>query len=586
MPPTSDRPPDPLIGQVVDDRYRIIRAIGRGGMGLIYEAQATRLGGRLCAVKVLLPEFAASGTAAARFAREAEVAARVKHPNVIDIFDTGTAASGLRYIAMELLTGEGLDRTLRRGPLPWPRAQHITLQICRALAAAHAAQVVHRDMKPENCFRVTREDDDDFIKVLDFGIAKLIDTEDRDEDSRLTSTGSVIGTYAYMSIEQIDGEPIDHRTDIWAVGVILHELLTGQLPFRGKNQGQVWKAIHEHDLLPMRNLAPQMHIPAPAEAIVAQALARSLSERYPTIEALARAVASVQADGSQRAVTGKLGLPTLPPPTLPAPRRSAPTLASAPTQAAESPRLSQRTDPVSMHGLTELMPEAAVVDTDETALADAPHSTRPEARTELAPARTELAPRARTESALASTPTAPPPRRRAPLLLLALTALPVVALAVFLSQGTGPTEPPRAAPVTAEPAPAPVAAPTPEPTTAPEPKPTPPEPVAPGSTSIPTPEPGPAKATAPKKPESFKARFDRLVRSYPAKVKAEPCVLAKELKVRVDVAAATGAAQLVMPGSSQGLGVEPCLKRALARLKFARGGPGDTDLSAPVVLKP
>ncbi|MBL8969724.1 MAG: serine/threonine protein kinase, partial [Myxococcales bacterium] len=324
MPPTSDRPPDPLIGQVVDDRYRIIRAIGRGGMGLIYEAQATRLGGRLCAVKVLLPEFAASGTAAARFAREAEVAARVKHPNVIDIFDTGTAASGLRYIAMELLTGEGLDRTLRRGPLPWPRAQHITLQICRALAAAHAAQVVHRDMKPENCFRVTREDDDDFIKVLDFGIAKLIDTEDRDEDSRLTSTGSVIGTYAYMSIEQIDGEPIDHRTDIWAVGVILHELLTGQLPFRGKNQGQVWKAIHEHDLLPMRNLAPQMHIPAPAEAIVAQALARSLSERYPTIDALARAVASVQADGSLRAVTGKLGLPPRAPPPPPPPPPGAP----------------------------------------------------------------------------------------------------------------------------------------------------------------------------------------------------------------------------------------------------------------------
>jgi len=141
--PTSDRPHDPLIGQVVDDRYRIRRAIGRGGMGLIYEAEATRLGGRLCAVKVLLPEFAGSGTAAARFAREAEVAARVKHPNVIDIFDTGTAASGLRYIAMELLTGEGLDRTLRhRGPLPWPRAQHLTLQICRALAAAHAVPLV------------------------------------------------------------------------------------------------------------------------------------------------------------------------------------------------------------------------------------------------------------------------------------------------------------------------------------------------------------------------------------------------------------------------------------------------------------
>jgi tRNA A-37 threonylcarbamoyl transferase component Bud32 len=329
---------DPLIGQIIDGRYLIRRAIGRGGMGVVYEAEATRLGRRLCAFKVLLPEFTRSDMAAARFSREAELAGRVKHPNVVEIFDSGTTAEGRGYIAMELLLGESLDRLLRReGRLPWPRAQHIITQICRALEVAHAAKIVHRDMKPENCFLCVRDDDPDFIKVLDFGIAKLTSTEGHDAP-RLTATNSIIGTYAYMANEQVRGEVIDHRVDIWAVGVMLYEMLTGRLPFRGSNQGQIWTAICNYDPEPMRNIAPDAGIPEPVEAIVRQALARARDERFPTVEALARAIAGVNADGNIRTVTGELAGPVLAAVAAPFPG----------------------TDPVSPHALTELSENEAV----------------------------------------------------------------------------------------------------------------------------------------------------------------------------------------------------------------------------------
>ncbi len=265
-------------------------------MGKVYEAEAIRLD-RLCAFKVLPQAYTKDDIAVKRFRREAKVVALVKHPHVVEIFDTGTTSEGSGYIAMEMLHGENLARTLRHEKrIPWPRARHIILQICRALAAAHAKHIVHRDMKPENCFRISQESDHDFIKVLDFGIAKLMDPEGGEGALKLTASDIVVGTCAYMAYEQISGQECDHRVDIWAVGVILYELLTGVRPFRGENQGQIWTSIVQNTPSPLRFIAPGVGIPYAVEAIVARALAKSRDARYPTIEALAHDLAMVDED--------------------------------------------------------------------------------------------------------------------------------------------------------------------------------------------------------------------------------------------------------------------------------------------------
>lgn len=301
-----------LIDAVVDGRYRILRLIGRGGMGVVYEAEAVRLR-RRCACKVLPPEYTRDEIAIARFEREAQAAARVDHPNVVTIHDTGTTPDGSGYIAMDLLRGESLDCTLsREGPLPWSRARHIALQICRALAAAHAQGVVHRDLKPENCFRITHDGDQDFIKLVDFGIARLSDPDSRDA-KRLTATNAILGTCSYMAHELVAGEHslCDHRVDVWAVGVVLYEMLTGTLPFRGHNQGQIFHAILTETPMPMSRAAPDADIPEALEPIVAKALEKRLDRRFRSIEDLAREL--VRVDDRGEATPGTLVAPVAEP---------------------------------------------------------------------------------------------------------------------------------------------------------------------------------------------------------------------------------------------------------------------------------
>lgn len=286
-------PAHALVGTVVDGRYRIVRLIGHGGMGAVYEAEAIRLR-RPCACKVLLPEFTRDEGAIARFEREAMAAARVDHPNVVEIHDTGRIPGGAGYIAMELLRGESLDRTLRRERrLPWPRARHIAVQICRALAAAHAQGIVHRDLKPENCFRITQDGDQDFIKLVDFGIARLSDP-DSDDHGRLTATNSIVGTYSYMAHELVAGRDCDHRVDVWAAGVVLYEMLTGVLPFRGKNRGQILTAILTETPATLSAVAPEAEIPAAVEQIVARALEKDPARRFAGIDELAQALLAVE----------------------------------------------------------------------------------------------------------------------------------------------------------------------------------------------------------------------------------------------------------------------------------------------------
>ncbi|MEZ4449542.1 MAG: protein kinase [Nannocystaceae bacterium] len=368
-----------LLGQLVDDRYRVLRLIGRGGMGAVYEAEAVRLG-RKCAFKVLLPEYTRNATAVQRFRREAHVAARVKHPHVVEVFDTGTTADGHGYIAMELLQGESLERTLRREHhLPWARVRHFALQICRALGAAHSQGIIHRDMKPENCFRLTQDGDYDYIKVLDFGIAKLTEGEGEDA-ARLTGTNSVMGTYAYMAYEQVAGLECDHRIDIWAVGVIMYELLTGALPFPGSNQGQIWAAIFQQPPIPIGSAAPGVRISSAIESVITRALAKSPDARYPTIEALASAIIAIDEQGvltrAQVSAVPRAQILTAPrPPQIDV---------QAPTAAAGAPLALERTQPATPAVQVDLRePEPRAITDIGTRATESP-STDPLTRTELA----------------------------------------------------------------------------------------------------------------------------------------------------------------------------------------------------------
>src|SRR5262245_41292313 len=234
MPVGDAQPPaeDPLIGLVLSDRYRIVRKLGEGGMGAVYQAEHTLIEKRI-ALKVLFPELTRRTDLVARFLQEARSASRIGHENVIDISDFGQSPEGLVYIAMEHLEGQDLGRRLKaEGPMPWARARPIRMQVGKALRAGHEHGIIQRDLKPEHTYPIRREGRQGFVKVLDFGIAKLVNP---DQDSpRLTQAGMIFGTPEYMSPEQAQGMTPDHRVDVYAVGCLMYNLLTGEVPFKGE----------------------------------------------------------------------------------------------------------------------------------------------------------------------------------------------------------------------------------------------------------------------------------------------------------------------------------------------------------------
>ena len=208
MPVGDPSPPsdDPLIGRVLSERYRIIRKIGEGGMGAVYQAEHALIEKKI-ALKILFQDLTRRPDLVARFLQEAKSASRIGHENVIDISDFGQLPDGLVFIAMEYLDGMDLGRALKtQGPLHWNRARPILMQIAKGLRAAHGNGIIHRDMKPENVYLIQREGRPDFVKVLDFGIAKIINPDETDAP-RLTQTGMIFGTPEYMSPEQAQGHP-------------------------------------------------------------------------------------------------------------------------------------------------------------------------------------------------------------------------------------------------------------------------------------------------------------------------------------------------------------------------------------------
>ncbi|HKQ67945.1 MAG TPA: serine/threonine-protein kinase, partial [Polyangiaceae bacterium] len=265
---------DPLLGATLGDAYQIVRMVGEGGMGRVYEARHTRLGNKRFAVKMLHAEYARQPDVVARFQREAEAASGIAHPNVVDVYDVHHTEDGRPYLVGEFLEGEELGDFLQRvTKIPAPLAVRIVRQICHALGAAHARGVVHRDMKPENIFLVGNLQNPT-VKVIDFGISKVGDAG----GAALTRTGMIMGTPSYMAPEQARGDRVDHRADIYAVGGILYRALTGKKPFDSDDPSATLTQVLTEDPPRPRDLEPS--IPQALELVVQRAMAKNAEDRH------------------------------------------------------------------------------------------------------------------------------------------------------------------------------------------------------------------------------------------------------------------------------------------------------------------
>ena len=315
---------DPLIGQMVADRYQILSLIGEGGMGRVYLAEHVRMG-RKSAVKVINPALATTADAISRFNREASNACKINHPNVAQVYDFGEMADGTLYLAMEYIDGETLDAIVaREGPLPPVRAAHITKQVADALYAAHHLGIVHRDLKPENVMIARHLDGSDWVKVVDFGIAKTIQ-RDGSGSQTVTTAGVSLGTPEYMSPEQLAGEKLDHRTDIYSLGLVLFNMLTGELPYPKLTSKETLVRRLTSPPKSLAEVRPQTSWPASLQTALNRALTPDVADRFDNVadfgRAVVRAVETVDADAPAAAasiVSAPLATATLPNVTTPA----------------------------------------------------------------------------------------------------------------------------------------------------------------------------------------------------------------------------------------------------------------------------
>ena len=284
---------DPLVGSILGGRYRIEVPLAAGGFGAIYHA-TDLTEGRDVALKVLHGKLAADPGVTARFRREAEALANLRDPHTITAYEFGEALDGTLFIAMELLEGQSLHEKFREtGPLPWRRVVTIARAVCGSLAEAHALGIVHRDLKPANIHLERRGDDRDFVKVLDFGIAKILQTSTLDS-SDLTNAGQMIGTFDYMAPEQMVGGTCTGQSDIFTLGVVMYEMICGQRPFGDpQTTAAMLAALFSTTPAP---LSSRSDAPVELDRIVARCLERDPDDRFADVGELAAALETLAID--------------------------------------------------------------------------------------------------------------------------------------------------------------------------------------------------------------------------------------------------------------------------------------------------
>jgi serine/threonine-protein kinase len=261
---------DPLLGRVINRRYRLEEQLGSGGMGVVYRARHLLID-RIVAIKILVPGKNTDHLRA-WFLREARAVNRINHAHIVDIHDYGETDDGLAYLVMELLDGTPLNEVIARGPMPVSRAADIIEQCCAALARAHDLGVIHRDLKPDNVYLLERGGRKDFVKILDFGLARLM------QETAAAARGAVFGTPEYMSPEQTLGAEATAASDLYSLGVVFYEMLTGKLPFEGPGRSAVMEQHRSQPPVP-----PSRHVPGLlplGESIVLKLLEKEPSRRY------------------------------------------------------------------------------------------------------------------------------------------------------------------------------------------------------------------------------------------------------------------------------------------------------------------
>jgi len=299
--------PANLVGQTLEGRYRMIRKVGEGGMSFVYLANDVATQERF-AIKVLSPSLSEDANAMARLRREAALGMRLAHPNVCHIMRLGETEDGLVYVVMPFVEGELLaDRTNRLGQIPLPDTVRFVRDMSEGLHLAHQLKIVHRDLKPENVMICRRPEGEEYAVVMDFGLAKERRAEG--ELQKLTATGIILGTPEFMSPEQLRGKTLDARTDIYSLGLLVFEMLTGKLPFQGRTQQEMMIARLRNDPIPLRRMRADLSFPEAVERVLNKALQRGPEARHQTTLEFAEAFAAAASDGttpSDSRILGKL----------------------------------------------------------------------------------------------------------------------------------------------------------------------------------------------------------------------------------------------------------------------------------------